>query len=157
MQDDEVHEATEFPIKTDHLVKGSVIAVDVIEAAFGNKRETQRYQLDLMSVQDYVERRFADRGEVVFVIQEKGALRILTDEEAPAYAAKLFREGIRRAGRAHRRQLGADRSQMSDPTRVTHDRQLEVQGRMLAAAAKERRSIAPSPSERQTPGRLKPA
>lgn len=149
--ENEATRSEEYPIATDDLIKGSTVSVEVIERAFGAHRDTKQYQLAAMRAAEYIARRFADRGEVVFVAQEKGALRILTDEEAPAYAAKLFREGMRKAGHAHARQLGADRSQMSDEVRSAHDRALEVQGRMLSAARKERRAPALVAAKRQTP------
>lgn len=145
---------TEYPLATDALAKGSYVPAEDIEAAFGVQRHLARYQLVLMRAAEYIEGRFADRGEVVFVVQEKGGLRVLTDEEAPAYAEKRFREGMRAAGRAHARQLAADRSRMSDAVRVQHDRALEVHGRMLAAMRREQRKELVAPTERQTPRAL---
>jgi hypothetical protein len=147
-------EAAEFPLKTDHLVKGSVVSVETIEEAFQVGRDARVYQLAILRASEYIAQRFADRGEVVFVAQVHGSLRVLTDEEAPAYGAKLFREGMRKAGHAHARQAAANRAMMSAATLAIHDRDLEVQGRMLAAATRERRSLTPKPTARQTP-RLK--
>lgn len=152
--DIETELAEEYPLATDHLVKGSTVAVEDIERAFGVVRDTKAYGLACMDAASYIERRFLDRGEVVMVRQDRGALRVLLDEEVPAYAAKLVRDGLRRVGRAHVRQSGADRSKMTDATRERHDRQLEVQGRTLSAITREQRREVkpPPPTPRLTPG-----
>ena len=143
---------SEYPLATDGLVKGSIIAPESIEFAFGVIRDTPKYQLACLRAIAYITKRFADRGEDVFVKQEKHSLRVLTDEEAPAYAAKRFREGIKAARTAHMKQLGADRSQMTEATRAIHDLNLVRQGGILQAIQVQQRYFRPVKAARQTPG-----
>lgn len=147
----DTHEAEEYPLATDDLSKGSVVPTEVIERAFRVQRDTKDFQLALLRASDFIARRFRDRGEVVFVTQERGSLRVLTDEEAVSYGAKLFRQGVRMAAHAHARQSAADRALMSEATRAEHDRSLEVQGRMLSAMRKERRAPVVEAAKRATP------
>lgn len=147
-------ERTEYPFDTDHLRKGDAVPADTIEAAYGVRRDTVKYQLVLLQAVEFVRRRFADRGEIVTITAESASLRILTDEEQVEYNVDQFRFGIRKARRAHARQLGADRSQIANSQLLdAHDRAIEVQGRQLAAVARERRMLPPAPTPRLTPGR----
>src|SRR5678810_469565 len=91
----------EYPIDTDSLTKGSRIAAEVIERAFNVTRGTDAYQMAAMRAVNHIARRFLDRGEIVTVTQRKHDLVILTDDEVPAHNARLFRNDIRKAARAH--------------------------------------------------------
>lgn len=152
MNDTHHSETREYPFDTDELTKGSIVPPDVIESAYGVKRGTDRYAFATLRASEYVERRFADRGQVVTVVIRKDALHILTDEEAVGHNRASFRAGARKMRRANMRQAGSDRALMSEATRAEHDRDLEVSGRVLGAMSKElgRRVIA-QPVKRNTP------
>jgi hypothetical protein len=152
--DEETECASEYPIDTESLTKGSRVAAEVIERAFNVKRGTDAYQMAAMRAQQHIARRFLDRGEIVTVTQRKHDLVILTDEEVPAHNSRLFRNDIKKAARAHARQLGADRSLMTEETLKLHDRTLSVQGAQLAAVSRVRREFSPSPRTRTTPPTL---
>lgn len=158
--DDETECTSEYPLDTDSLAKGSHIAAEVIERAFHVKRGTDAYQMAAMRASQHIARRFLDRGEIVTITQRKHDLVILTDDEMPAHNARLFKNDIRKAARAHARMLGGDRSKMSDNTLKIHDRALAVQGAQLAALARARREFKPARRERSTPalatGKRKP-
>ncbi len=146
---------TEYPIDTDSLVKGSTVSTETIERAFGVKRGTDAFNIAALKACQYVARRFLDRGEVVTVTMRKHALVILTDEEVPEHNARVFRNEIKKAARAHARSAGADRSKMSVETQAVHDRHLVVQGAQLAAMAQVRRELRPAVRERSTPRRIR--
>lgn len=149
--DDGIDFAHEYPIDVDGLQKGSRVAAEVIESAFRVKRGTDAFQMASMRASKFIARRFLDRGQIVTITQRKHDLVILTDEEMPAHNARLFKNDIRKAARAHARMLGGDRSQMSNDTLAIHDRALQVQGAQLAAIGRVRREIAASMRERSTP------
>lgn len=149
--DDETECTHEYPIDTDSLTKGSRVAAEVIERAFNVKRGTDAYQMAAMRAGAHIAKRFLDRGEIVTITQRKHDLVILTDDEMPAHNARLFKNDIRKAARAHARMLGGDRSKMSEDTLKVHDRALTVQGAQLAAIANARREFKPKPAERKTP------
>jgi hypothetical protein len=149
--DDDIECTSEYPLDTDALQKGSRIAAEVIERAFNVKRGTDAYQMAWLKASQHISRRFLDRGEIVTITQRKHDLVILTDEEMPAHNARMFRNDIRKAARAHARMLGGDRSKMSEQTLKVHDRALAVQGAQLAALATARKEFKPSRRERATP------
>jgi len=148
-------ETTKYPIQTDHLVKGSIIPAQTIERAFNVQRGTDAYQLAAMRAGKYIEDSFEDRGELVTVVQRRHDLVVLTDDEAVGHNARQFRVGIRKAARSHRRALAVDRAQISPVRLQEHDRNLEVNGRILSAIRTAKREILPSPRPRETPLRLR--
>lgn len=126
-------QATEYPLPTDDLGKGSRVAADVIEHAFGVARGTDEYRLRLLRVRDYIAQRLAERGEFVTIVGESNDLVILTDEQASAYNARRF-EVTRRAGERAFVRLGqVDRARLAEETRKRHDRDLVAIGRRIQA------------------------
>lgn len=138
-------QATEYPLVTDHLTKGSRITVDEIERAFGVKRGTDEYRFKMLRARAYVEQRLSDRGELVTLISEGYDIVILTDEEASAYNARRF-ETSRRAGERAFVRLGqVDRSRLSEEASKRHDRDLVAIGRRIQADhAAERPTLRPA-------------
>lgn len=149
-------ETHEYPIDTSTLQKGSVVTAETIASAFGVRIGTEAFQLASMRCGSYITMRLAERDLFVTVAQRKHDLVVLTDDEASSYNAKRFGASFRAAARASRRMSAVDRSQL-DPKRIeSHDRTLEVQGRMLSAARRARREVTPLPRERQTPALAEP-
>jgi len=147
---------TQYPFDTEQLQKGDTIPPETIEHAYGVKRNDIRYQFALLRAKEFVRRRFLDRGQIVTIAARDSALHILTDEVQAAYNPAEYKAGIRKMRGAHGRMLGADRSQITDPEILaTHDRAIEVQGRQLAAIARERHIPPPMPTPRLTPGSTK--
>lgn len=131
-------DTTEHPIATDSLSKGDVIVAVDLERALGVKRETDAYRLGLRRIVDYITRRFRDRGEIVTVVERRHCIVILTDAEASEYNAQRFTIELRGAARAHARNLGVDRSQLTSEQAAHHDRALQTNGRILHAIRRER-------------------
>ncbi len=145
-------DTSSYPFNADHLSKGDAVTVAQIEHAYSVRHGTDRYQFAWLQAKEFVVRSFAERGEIVTVVHRDGALVILTDEEQAAYNSDQFKAGIRKARRSHARMLGADRSKIADPDILrTHDRAIEVQGRVLAAVSRETRVLPPQPHRRSTP------
>lgn len=145
-------QTTEYPLQTEHLHKGSIIAAGVIEEAFQVKRGTDAYQMAVMRAIEYIARRLASRGEVVTVAQRKHDLVVLTDDEAIGHNAQQFKIAIRKARRSHTRQLAVDRSQVSTSTLLKeHDRNLEVGGHVISSISRATREITAAVRQRDTP------
>jgi hypothetical protein len=140
-----------YPFDTDDLVKGSVIPAAAIELAYGVQRGTDKYGLALMNARVHVANAFRARGEVVTVTQRKHDLVVLDDPSAADYNARRFWREIGSAAQCHVRQLGVDRSRLSEEQVKRHDGSLTTQGRVLGAV-REARKITLVPRERQTPG-----
>ena len=147
----EVLETEEYPLATDHLVKGSVISVATIERAFNVQHGTQEYEFAALRARDYVFRQLAKRGLVVHIEGDKGALRILTDEDSVAYSKARIRNAFTALRRVHEIQKRQDRALMSDDTRSEHDRECETTGRQISAYREARKMPALVPNPRQTP------
>jgi hypothetical protein len=141
----------EYPFDTDSLEKGSRISVEMIEQAYGVTSGTDAYQLATLKASAYIERRFRDRGVVVTVVQRKGEIVVLTDAEAAVENARQFDLKVKSAARAHFRAVNVDRSQLDDGDRAVHDRNVEVQGRQLAAMRAAKALPETRPHARATP------
>lgn len=142
--------AREYPIETDGLHKGSVVDSATIELAFGVKVGTDKFHLAVLQCQEYIERRLAERGEIVVTRQDKNDVRICTDSEAAKYTEREFRAGMRKMARHYRKMTTVDRSNLTDEEREAHDRRLEVNGRTLSAMRSVRKPQA-LPTRRATP------
>jgi hypothetical protein len=142
-----------YPFSIKDLEKGSVFTVSMVEHAYSVQYGTSEYSLAALRASQFISERFKEeRGVVVTTAIRKDGVRILTDEEAVAANAKTFRSGLRRARKAHVRQLGSDRSLMSAKVKAEHDRRVEVEGRILSSITKElRRQPQALPVERVTP------
>lgn len=140
------------PIDLDTLDKGSTVLADAIESAYGVKRGTKEFQFAALRMQDFIRNGLAARGQTVTMTMDGDTIRILTDEEAVKYNREAIKRHARGMRRTHGRQLGSDRSQMSESTKAEHDRDVEVSGRVIGAMAKEfRRRVAATPVQRATP------
>ena len=79
-----------YPFDMDQLQKGTFLTEVFLRESVPLLKDCDdaAYQLALLSLRRTVENVFLDRGEVVYVRCEKGALRILTDVEASPYIEK---------------------------------------------------------------------
>jgi hypothetical protein len=148
---------TEYPIATDELQKGDVITIDELESATEARRDSPRFWAAVLRVSDYIAARFRDRGEIVTIRQDGGALRILTDEEATVYNERAAECGLAKMGRALVRQMGVDVRNLTEGQRRDHERRLLVQSKTLQAARAGRRAaLQPAKYERTVPALNKP-
>jgi DNA-binding transcriptional MocR family regulator len=142
----------EYPFDTDNIGKGSVVTAAFVADAYGVKVGTQEHAFKMLDAARFIERRLGERGERVVVRQQRGDLHVLTDDAAIPYTAARFKSAISEAARAHVNGSKVDRSKVTSPELLKdHDRNQEVQGRMLAAARRERRALPPAPVQRSTP------
>lgn len=148
----ELAEATEYPLDTEGLHKGSRIAAEVIEHAFGIVRGTDAYRLRLLRVRDYIARRLRDRGELVTIVSQGHGLVILTDEEALDYNARRFEIETRQRERCFVRLGQIDRANLSEARRGTLERNVVAIGHRIQVDRQARREVKLRPNERQTPG-----
>lgn len=144
-------ERREYPFETDVLDKGSIVTIQTVEGAYGVKFGTDEYQLAALRASAYIERRFRERGLVVTVVQRKGNVHILTDQEAAEENRRQFDLKLKGAARAHVRNVGVDRGNLPEGDRAKHDRSLETQGRQLAAMRQAKKLPTPTAHQRTTP------
>lgn len=145
---------SKYPVDVSALSKGDEIAVDRVQTIVGLKYEHRAFSLKALALAEWIEREMIARGEAVTVIAIKGALRVLTDGEAAKYLTGRFgahEAGLRRSARA---KAQVDRSKLTEAEREKHDRELTVMGAKLTRL--RGRELTLKPTERQTPGRLKP-
>jgi hypothetical protein len=132
----------EYPIDTSVLDRGSTIAPDVIEEIFRVKRGTDAFGLARLRLQGFIMWRLAERGLDVICCADRACkygLRVLTDEERATYTDHKFEQALDACGLALRQQQGTDRAQLTDRTKATHDRALQINGFTYGAARKARR------------------
>jgi hypothetical protein len=146
-------EVKEYPFDTAHLQKGDRVPREVVERAFNVVAGTDAYRLAMLRARAFLLLAFANRGEVVTVVEERSDLVILNDEEAALYNERTYELALNAARRSHARKLAVDRAKLQPTTLERHDRVLVVQGRQLHAIAASTPAL-PSPRKRSTPGRL---
>ena len=140
-----------YPFDFDALDKGDVIPAERIEEITGHKRQEAAYAIKLMALQSQVQTELIQRGRDVVVRCDKGALRILTDPEAVDYTAKLFQQRKRQLVRAHGYGMRVSVGNLDDEQRLSHERNIVVQGAQLAAMHDARRTALKA-VQRKTPG-----
>lgn len=140
-----------YPFDYDALNKGDVIPAERIEEITGYKRHETAYGVALMGLQSQIRNELEQRGRPVNVQCEKGSLRILTDPESVEYTANLFSQRKRQLMRAHRYGLSVQVSNLDEQQRLSHERNIVVQGAQLAAMHDARR-LALKSVQRKTPG-----
>lgn len=140
-----------YPFDFDALDKGDVIPAERIEEITGHKRQEAAYGIALMALQSQVQSELLLRGRPVVVRCDKGALRILTDPEAADHTAKLFAQRKRQLVRAHGYGMRVQVANLDEQTRLSHERNIVVQGAQLAAMHDARRTALKA-VQRKTPG-----
>lgn len=146
-----------YPFDFDTLKKGDVIPVDVLEDRSGFKYGSRGYDLALLQFRGRIFKELADRGTIVTVRSEKGALRILTDLEASSYLGNERTRDFVRSKRHHLQFMGVDSRDFSEKQRGIYERGLFVSGKQLTGEGGGRKEgfklIA---HERKTPGMQQP-
>lgn len=145
-----------FPLDFDALEKGHCINAERLQQLTGKQRGTDEYNLAVLALRERIVRECKDRNKNFTVAMVKGALRILTDEEAAVYNVRTFRAGFRRSHSSLRRLAKVDTAALSDQQKSEHERNVIVFGKMLQAARSARTAIAGTPHERTTPGLPEP-
>ncbi len=128
-----------YPIDIEKLDKGSIIAVETLEALLGFKRDHARYGLGVMKIKDWVEEGLDFIGRPATVRTEKGSLRVLYDNEASGYNESEGNRCLRGFSRSHRRIKKVDASKLQRDEVPRHDRRLEVMGKLASAIHTVRR------------------
>jgi hypothetical protein len=143
-----------YPLDFETLKKGDSIPPARLEQLTEQTRGTDSYNLAVLALRERIVRECRDRGKNFTVAVVKGALRILTDEEAAVYNVRTFRAGFRRSGHSLRRLAKVNTAALSDPQKKEHERTLIVFGKMLQAArsARARTAIELSEHRRGVPG-----
>lgn len=141
-----------WPIDYDAIQKGDIIPVDRVEKITGKKQGCSDYDFAVLKLKDRIERELHERGNVWTLRTEKGAIKILKDEEAALYN---HAEQVRaRATEARRFALmqSVDVSKLSPDILKTHERNIEVDGRFIQAQMNVRKELQLESTKRTTPG-----
>jgi hypothetical protein len=145
-------EPAKYPFDYDALNKGDVITVEFIEGLCNLPRTDHKYGLKLMSYQQQIQNELALRGKSVVVRCDHGALRILTDSEAAEHTAAVFNQRKRQMVRAHASAMRVDTGKLTDEQKISHERNLLLQGAQLAAMKDAKKKMTLAAHERKTPG-----
>lgn len=142
-----------YPLDFDSIQKGDAWATDELERLTGKRRDTTEYQFAVMALKSRIYRELKDRGKRVTLAVVKGALRVLTDEEAALYNARTFRQGFRRSVRSFSRMSTVNQAGMTERQKADHERNLIVYGRMLQAARNgKKQALRATAVKRDVPG-----
>ena len=144
--------ATRYPLDYDTLKKGDVITAEQLEKITGLPRDSTKYQLKVMALQQHVADELAVRGRPVTVVVRLRELVILTDAEASTYNHERLGVHLHGAMRAHDRTQAVDVSNLDDDQKKEHVRRIEVGGKFVQAIVETGRKLKLRGYERKTPG-----
>jgi hypothetical protein len=130
-----------YPLDFEALEKGMTIEALELERIFGISRNDRMYAVKLMSLCNEIEKRSAEAGAPLHTKSEKGAIKILTDEEDSLYQSKRFKEGIDQSFRAQHKALVIDTENLSEPRKIAHERNIQKQAFVLASIVSARRQL----------------
>lgn len=146
---------TRYPLDFDALKKGDYIPPERIEEIFQIKLEDdiKAFHLKLLGLKEQIEDRLWARGETATIKIEKDGVRILLDSEAADYNEESFNQALRKAGKAHHRNLHVNVGLLEDEKQLKqHERTLEVQGLVLQAISETHKKLRLHAAKRTTPG-----
>jgi hypothetical protein len=148
-----VSETTIYPVDPTTLKKGDYLTPDFCETRVKCRdRNHKKYDLQLQSLKEWIERARDFIGAPVVLRCEKGGIRVLDDTGAATYTSQQFDLALRRAGRAHRRSLHVDVGNLTPDDRRTHERSIEIHARQLQAIAVEAFKFTLPTHKRNSPG-----
>lgn len=140
------------PLDFDNLEKGSIIEIEEVEKIIGHKKGTEKYSMGCYQLQIHIRREMRNRGKPVTVKHVKGALHILTDEEAVDYWENREGLALGQVFFVHQSRMEIDRSNLDDQKRKHHDSELERSGKLLQSMiASQALPVAILPYKRTTP------
>ena len=137
-----------------NLTKGSVISVETVEVMVGVEFGTIEYGFALLKLKEDIDSHLCRKGDVFTLCCVKGAIHILTDEEASAYNAKSSEQSVRKMRRVYTRGQAVDKRNLDTSTRKVHERNLDLQGRILGEIDRVQEEFLLEETTRQTPGLL---
>lgn len=148
-------DCTKYPFDIEKVAKGDVVGVAILEPYLGVPFDHKDYQLGLNELALEVESQLDRLGRGIVVSCVKGELTFHEDTGASRLSRHLFRSGLRRMVRSHRRLLKVDPTALGPADRAQHERACVVQGAILAGVVEARRSVL-VPYRRNTPGLMGP-
>ena len=139
------NEVQTYPLNAEKLNKGDTIDQETIADFLGMPRNSKAYELGVMGLAEKVRKALSkvDKACTVVVTRRKdplgpGAIRVLTDSEALRFNCRGFKQGLRRAGRKHRRTMEIDASNLTVEERKSFERSLIVQGSIITSIVSTR-------------------
>ena len=121
-----------YPIDTDGLSKGSVIPSQEIASICHHTPGTDAYALFCLKLREYIQARFAERNEIITVVGERNALRILTDAEASEYNRDQFKRRSKQMVGIHVRACGVDVTALNEDQQKDHEHTIMRQATVLS-------------------------
>lgn len=135
---------TKYPLDFSALEKGQLVLQEDIERITGvSKSENpEDYQLEVLNLTQRIMKETAELGLFMTAKGDKGAIRILTDEEAVEYHASQCESGRKKSIRnMARMQINVDVRNLSEDSKARHERNLVKEGIYLSMVNKAREEI----------------
>ena len=146
-----------YPLDFDALQKGDRIEEEKVQEIVGLKPEHPNYQFGVMGLIARMESGCAERGKFFTIVNRKGCVCVLTDEEASHENDRRARNSRRAIGRACRRLIAVDPSGFDADLLKKHTRRCEMNSRAYTALQREirrKKLSAPEAAERSTPAMI---
>jgi hypothetical protein len=129
-----------------------VLSVKELERITQTRYGTDAYNLALLVLRNRILTECKDRGNHFTVVRIKGALHVLTDEQAAVYNADTFRAGIKKMKVSFKRLGQVDQIGLSEEQKRQHERSLFVCGKVLQSVQSTRKELRGEAHQRTTPG-----
>lgn len=142
---------TEATINLD-LSKGSVIPVETVQELVHREYGTKEYDMALIQLVQAIDKDLERDGCVYTLCTVKGAIHILDDEEAVSYNMRRNNQHIRGIARSLHKQRGVDKTRLAPEVKRAHERNVDLQSRILQAIYRTRREFKAEEHKRKTPG-----
>jgi len=129
-----------YPLDTNELHKGDVIAVTTLIDITKAQPGSSRYAFKLMKLKAFIGQQMAMRGEPATVVIRKNQIVVLTDAEANEYNMHFAKTGVRRIRRSAARHSVIDLSKLTEDQRKDWDRNA-VRLAMLTAGLSRKKEL----------------
>ncbi len=126
-------EQFQWPFDESLMVRGTTIAPEHIERAYGAKRDDlENYWRSQMRSREDIKGWFrVNAGEEVSVRQIKSSLRILTHQEQHEYTENRMRHSWRSMARSHAERCSIDTRELTEGQRSDHRKRLVLDSWIL--------------------------
>ena len=132
--------AHRIPFDVHAIRLGDFISPAQCDRQIDYPRGTTKHQFALLALKDKLEHDLSDLwGRDIWLKQDKGGLCVLDDHELAEYARLMDQRRARNHRRSVRMLISAETSGFSQEQRQAHDRQLELQTRLLSVDRSTRR------------------
>ena len=131
----------QYNFNFDLLTKGSLITESQLEEILGLSASNEDFWKELMMLRRAIVNHFRRKGCLLRVIERRGDLIILTDEEASSYSFWRWKISLKGASMNETFLQGVNVNNLSHEQKVVHIRRIEVASKVMQAVTQSVRVL----------------